>query len=149
MNVEMREYRAEHALELVKTIANHDGISFDGFDEWAQQHEGLPGYTVIVDGKVAGVAGVLPLRGKSGEVWAMIDNGIIKRSPSTVARWSRVLIDTFVNRHGFERIQASIDEQFVENMRFAQWLGFELEGVHRKAGDNGENVYVLAWVGGD
>lgn len=148
MNVEIRNYRAQDALDIVATVANHDGVSFEGFEEHARKHEKYPAYTVVIDGTVAAVAGVLPFWAKRGEAWAMIRHDVIERYPITVAKYARQIVSLFIDRHGFDRLEAPIPEGAYVNLRFAQWLGFSTEGIMRKAGPNGENVYMTAFVGG-
>lgn len=148
MTVEIRQYRAKDALDIVSEVANHDGVSFEGFEEHARKHEQYPAYSVYIDGKVAAVAGVLPFWAKRGEAWAMIRQSIAERYPMTVAKYARILVDMFANVHGFERLEAPIIEGSFVSLRFAQWLGFETEGVMRKAGPNGESVYMTAFIGG-
>ncbi len=105
-----------------------------------------PGYTLMVDGEVIaclvfcrllypGVAEVVILGSEKMSQYGRMIHRICKRC-----------IEDVQKSHGFRRIQAQIDASMERNIRWAERLGFECEGVTRSFGPNGEDYVMMGRI---
>ena len=56
------------------------------------------------------------------------------------------MFDHMQEEYKYQRIQASISVKDAKAKRFAEWLGFENEGIMKKYGPDGSDYYRYARV---
>ena len=80
-----------------------------------------------------------------GECWIMLSNeGKLK--PLTVAKYTIKLFDDIMSKDSLVRMQASVSASDPKAISFAKWLGFEVEGLMKKYGPDGNDYYRLARI---
>lgn len=97
------------------------------------------------DGTVVGCAGVMPLWPGVGQAWALLS----VHAPHSFKAVHRAVLAGLSNAFdggGFHRVQISVASDFPEGMRWAQHLGFRLEGLMRGYGPDGSDHFLFAKV---
>lgn len=87
-------------------------------------------WTALVDGRVVGCGGIMPLWSGVGQAWALIGTMPRRCWPSATA-FVRATLLTAMDVRGYHRIQASVRTGFAAGARWAGRLGFDFEGTAR------------------
>ena len=85
---------------------------------------------------VAAVGLMVVMRG-TAEVWVLTSKSITD-IPKTLIKTSRWALEEGCKRYSIYRVQASIDKDQVVRRRFAEFMGFHVEGVMPRFGPDGE-----------
>ena len=109
------------------------------------EHKDIRGYTLFEEDVVLGIGGVHNIWNGVGEAWLLLGKEAFAR-PRTVARHTVNMFDHMQEEHKYQRIQASIAVNDAKAKRFAEWLGFQNEGIMRKYGPDGSDYYRYARV---
>lgn len=99
-------------------------------------------FTGLIEGRVAGCAGVRPLWAGVGEAWAVFSLEALDR-PVALFRAAARGLAAMEDAQGLRRIQATCHADHDAGARFLQALGFEREGLLRRYGLRGEGNYFL------
>ena len=105
----------------------------------------MDGYTLLDGDEVLACAGVSTMWNGVAEGWIVLSKYAIKHRVS-VARYTEQLFDGIMKDNSLWRIQASVHTTDEKAIRFAQWLGFEYEGVMKKFGPDGSDYFRYARV---
>lgn len=108
-------------------------------------HDNIVGFTVEDSGTVLAVGGVHVMWFGAGEAWVLVSPEAMA-VPTTFARYTKRAFDSILQDTELRRVQASIHVDDDRAYRFAEWLGFENEGVMRKYGVEGDDYYRMARV---
>ncbi len=108
-------------------------------------YDGVIGYTGMEDDAVLATGGVHPMWEGVGEAWLLVGKEGYDK-PKTVAKWTDYLFQILQEEHKLFRIQASVAALDLTANRYAQWLGFEKEGIMRKYGPDGTDYIRYARV---
>ena len=108
-------------------------------------YDGVIGYTGMEDDAVLATGGVHPMWEGVGEAWLLVGKEGYDK-PKTVAQWTDYLFQILQEEHKLFRIQASVSALDLTANRYAQWLGFEKEGIMRKYGPDGTDYIRYARV---
>lgn len=108
-------------------------------------HNEIVAYTLLDDDKVLAVGGAHVMWFGAGEAWVLVSPECL-RKPASFARYAKKLFDSILQDTELRRVQASIHVDDDRAYRFAEWLGFENEGVMRKYGVEGDDYYRMARV---
>lgn len=109
------------------------------------EHKDIRGYTLFEEDVVLGIGGVHNIWNGVGEAWLLLGKEAFAR-PRTVARHTVNMFDHMQEEYKYQRIQASIAVKDAKAKRFAEWLGFQNEGIMRKYGPDGSDYYRYARV---
>tara|TARA_R100000808_G_scaffold19385_1_gene42091 strand:- start:7075 stop:7497 length:423 start_codon:yes stop_codon:yes gene_type:complete len=109
------------------------------------EHKDIRGYTLFEEDVVLGIGGVHNIWQGVGEAWLLLGKEAFAR-PKTVARHTVYMFAHMQEEYKYQRIQASISVKDVKAKRFAEWLGFENEGIMKKYGPDGSDYYRYARV---
>lgn len=101
--------------------------------------------TFLVDGKPEGVIGVWPYNVQSGTAWAVFSDEATKNGVA-LARGTRRWIEAVEERDNLCRIQAFIDSDNEIAIHWIEKLGFEREGLMRKAGHDAKDMWLYARI---
>lgn len=126
----------------------HIKLMFELSDDGRQalvEHKDINGYTLFEEDVVLGIGGVHNIWENVGEAWLLLGREAFDK-PKTVARHTVHMFDHMQEEHKYQRIQASISVKDTKAKRFAEWLGFENEGIMRKYGPDGSDYYRYARV---
>ena len=109
------------------------------------EHKDIRGYTLFEEDVVLGIGGVHNIWQGVGEAWLLLGKEAFAR-PTTVARHTCNMFDHMQEEYEYQRIQASISVKDANAKRFAEWLGFQNEGIMKKYGPDGSDYYRYARV---
>lgn len=82
------------------------------------------------------IAGVLPIREGVGHFVFACADGAFDR-PYDLIHAIRKGIHACARMYSLFRLQFMVEDGFSERLRFADFLGFKVEGIHPKSGPNG------------
>jgi hypothetical protein len=100
-------------------------------------------YTLVADDVIICCAGVVNQRPKVGECWLIASahfNEYKYLICKTIKNFLK-MVDTF-----YHRLQMSVKVDFKEAQQFAEYLGFECEGLMRKFDINGADYFLYGRV---
>lgn len=108
----------------------------------------IPGfaYTGMIEDKIVGCAGVLPLGHHRAMGWTLLT----KIPPRAWVRMTRQVAVALERAHqeGYRRIEATVLSSFVQAHRWVRVLGFEYEGNMRSYGPDGSDHCLYARIRG-
>lgn len=108
-------------------------------------HNNIVAFTLEDDGTILAVGGVHVMWFGAAEGWVLVSPDCLQM-PASFARYAKRVFDGILQETELRRVQASIHVDDKRAYRFAQWLGFEDEGVMRKYGVEGDDYYRMARV---
>ena len=147
MKPRMVEYKPEHARRLLleypraEELQAANGMSAEELAE-SQQKAG-PAWTMLVGEEIIGCGGVILCGYKGGMAWLMLSKLFYSYSKSALKEIKLRLLD-IAAEHKLRRIEMETVAESATNARFAEYLGFELEGRKRAYGPNGEDFFIFA-----
>jgi len=103
------------------------------------------GYTGMEGDTVLATGGVHRMWQGVGEAWLLVGKEGYDK-PRTVAKYTDYIFQHILEEHEMFRIQASVSAIDPVANRYAQWLGFEKEGIMRKYGLDGSDYIRYARV---
>ena len=106
-------------------------------------HNNIVAFTLEDDGTILAVGGVHVMWFGAAEGWVLVSPDCLQ-TPASFARYAKRVFDGILQETELRRVQASIHVDDKRAYRFAQWLGFEDEGVMRKYGVEGDDYYRMA-----
>lgn len=110
------------------------------------QHEELViGYTGIEDDTILACGGVHKMWDGVGEAWLLVSKEGYEK-PKTVGKYTQYIFQHILEEHGLFRIQASVSAIDSRANRYAEWLGFEKEGIMKKYAPDGSDYIRYARV---
>lgn len=124
-------FKKEH-LDKINLVFEMSGAGKESLGSY----EGVIGYTGMEGDAVLATGGVHPMWEGVGEAWLLVGKEGYEK-PTTVAKWTDYLFQHIQEEFGLFRIQASVSALDLTANRYAQWLGFEKEGIMRKYGPDG------------
>lgn len=108
-------------------------------------HKNIVGFTLEDSGTVLAVGGVHVMWFGAGEGWVLVSPECLD-IPASFARYAKRQFNSILQETNLRRVQASIHVNDERAYRFAEWLGFEDEGIMRKYGVDGGDYYRMARV---
>ena len=97
------------------------------------------------EGKTFAVFGVNPARSHVGFGWALLSEQVLTYPVAlTKAAWA--LIEKAQSILDLWRLEIAVDTKHESALRWAQLLGFEVEGMMRCFGPNREDAYLMARI---
>lgn len=125
----------------IETMFSFDDVSRRSMSK----HDVASGYTLCEDDTIIACGGVHKMWKGSGEAWLLMSVHAYKM-PVTVARYTHRLFETIMADNDLWRIQASVHRTDEQSIKFAEWMGFENEGLMKKFGPDGSDYYRFARV---
>jgi hypothetical protein len=140
-------FREEHVAILPPARENRAGQGVRESLRRPEVRESLLAYseTILLDGAPVGAWGVFPMWPGVGTAWAWVSAPLAPRAVSLV-RLARDRIAYAHQELALARIQAEVSSELPSGVRFAQLVGFEVEGLLRAYGTRGEDYWMLASV---
>lgn len=117
--------------------------------EWAKIHGARgPAFTVVDEqDRVVFCAGVHHFWHGTGELWGLFSP--LAKEYLETPTFAKELLGLGVIRFGYERLQAVVNPEWPEAVKFIELLGFRKEADMKKYGPNGVDMALYAWVKGD
>ena len=108
----------------------------------------IPGfaYTGMIDDKIVGCAGVLPLSPHRAMGWALLSR-IPKCAWVRMTRQVLVALET-AHQEGYRRIEATVLLSFAPAHRWVELMGFQFEGIMRAYAPDGSDHALYARIRG-
>ncbi len=134
--MQLRPYKAEDALEVIRRQAKEPGLTLDAATEsLAKAKEQGPALTVVAHGKILGCGGLaMPWPGMA-EAWFLcsreVDNLPLLTKIKMIRTAKRVL-KKWIKEYKLSRVQVPLREDFPKGVKFAKVLGFTFESVMLK-----------------
>lgn len=138
-------FRRAHAMamrhnEFQQVVIDHFPAYYDYLE--AQAACG-PAFTIIYRGVVQACFGAVPLGPGNAEAWLLRDDRIGTYAVPT-ARAAKLFFDRVGTALELRRCQITVNANFSSALRFAEWLGFEIEGALRRFGVDGTDHYMMS-----
>jgi hypothetical protein len=142
--IEVRPFIAGHR-DLIKPRPFDEGIllGLDGCADYAPTFEQNPGWTMFVDGVPAAAAGFVILWRGVAEGWALT-SALVDKHPVSFQRLVKRLLAETIQLYKLWRVQAVIELEHKQSLKWAAKLGFAREGSMLMMGPNGEDFVRLA-----
>lgn len=141
------DYKPEHIRSILD--GNMDSLARKSFGIADDIADDLvaPGlsFSGIVDGYVIASAGIKPLWKGVGEGWFVASDNMPKKKLSVI-KLIRENFDSMIQENNLVRVQAGVRADWLEAKRFAEFLGFEHEGIMRKYGPDGQDYLRMARI---
>lgn len=146
LDVWVKEYRIEDAFA-IRELYNEPGLrgSLDFQRIAVSASYSAFATTFLHENTILGCAGIAEINENTGELWFMLSS-LIDDYKKTLVGYSRSVFNAWWENSGYNRFQVIIPADRVRQLRFAEWLGMEREGVMRGYGSNGEDHVILARV---
>ena len=145
---QLKLFKQSDADKIVSYGLNHKLMEIDaGFEENRICNYSQPGnaFTMFVDGKPVFAFGLVVLWDGVAEGWVMASQNIF----DVKFLAARTILDKTVEvckKNKIKRLQTSVKAEFKEGIRFATWIGFEIEGLKKNYGPDGSDYYQLARI---
>jgi hypothetical protein len=138
-----KPFRKEHYRDLA---VPDEGATQEHIDKMLTLYEKSPlSYSLFFDGKPMAAVGISSFWSGVGEVWFMPGKLIYEHSFS-VGRKLKKMIDDLIDRGGFFRVQCVVKKQDKRAVRFAKFLGGEIEGVLRQYGPDRSDYFIMGRI---
>ncbi len=144
--LDIQDFRAFHALMLPDLLNEPTYRDHPAFDEWAQTKEKSgPAVSFFFGRRILACAGVSLLWPGVGEGWLMLSSEGA-REVRAIYAVSRALVDRWIKVCNLRRLQCAVRADQPRSIRFAEWLGFQREGLMRCYGPGAVDHYMYAKV---
>ena len=104
-----------------------------------------PAYTGLVDGKVAGFAGVMLMWPGVGEGW-ILGSDLFSEHKLWFARNVKKYMIKIMNTHDLHRVQTTVAHGHTALIRLVEFLGMKFEGRLRNYGPGGEDYLMYGRI---
>ena len=143
----MVDYKPEHIESILDGDMSKMARKSFGMAEDIAHGLVAPGlaFTGLIDGYVIASAGIKPLWPGVGEAWIVASDNMPKKKLSVI-KLIRENFDRMIQDNNFVRVQAGVRYDWPEAKRFAEFLGFEHEGIMRKYGPDGQDYLRMARI---
>ena len=102
-------------------------------------------FTALINNKPIAAGGIYMLWDNVAEGWVMATNDVWKYS-IIMARHFRKKTDVLIETSKIKRLQTTVKANFTLGQRFAEWLGFEKEGLMKYYGPDGSDYFRYARI---
>ena len=143
----MVDYKPEHIESILDGDMSKMARKSFGMAEDIAHGLVAPGlaFTGLIDGYVIASAGIKPLWPRVGEAWIVASDNMPKNKLSVI-KLIKENFNVMIQDNNFVRVQASVRADWLEAKRFAEFLGFEHEGIMRKYGPDGQDYLRMARI---
>ena len=146
--VKLKPFKKSDADKIVSFGMNHKLMEIDaGFEENRICNYSQPGnaYTMWIDNKPVFSFGMVILWKGVAEGWVMASQNIFDVKFLAAKTITSMMIN-HCKKNKIKRLQTSVKAEFKEGVRFATWLGMEIEGLKKNYGPDGSDYYQLARI---
>ena len=148
MDSQIEPFKKIHTDQIVKYGMNHKLMEIDaGYEDNRICNYTKPdnGFTMFVNGKPVYAIGIVILWSGVCEGWVMANKNIFDVK-FLAAKTMKELTEEMCHRNKIKRLQTSVKAEFKLGLRFATWLGLEVEGLKKNYGQDGSDYYQLARI---
>ena len=148
MDKNIKPFKKSDADKIVSYGMNHKLMEIDaGYEGNRICNYSQPGnaFTMFVDGKPVFAIGIVVLWNGVAEGWVMANQNVFDIR-YLAAKTMKELTEEMCKRNKIKRLQTSVKAEFKLGVRFATWLGLEIEGLKKNYGPDGTDYYQLARI---
>jgi len=145
---ELKEFEPDHAKKIISYGMNSKLMEIDaGFEDNHIYNYSTEGnaYTMFVNGKPVFSIGIVILWSGVAEGWVLASQNIFELK-FLAAKTMKELTDDMCKKNKIKRLQTSVKADFKLGVRFATWLGLEIEGLKKSYGPDGSDYYQLGKI---
>jgi hypothetical protein len=145
---EIKDFKPEHADKIISYGLNSKLMEIDaGFEDNRICNYSTKGnaYTMFVDGNPVFAIGIVVLWDGVAEGWVMASQNVFEMR-FLAAKTMKKLTDEMCKKNKIKRLQTSVKADFKLGVRFATWLGLEIEGIKKCYGPDGSDYYQLGKI---
>ncbi len=107
--------------------------------------DGGRAFSGFIGDECLGAAGIRTLWPGVGEAWAYLSPSALSRGVS-VARAIKLGLSDIQRGEGHRRVQCHVRKSHGAAIRWAEWLGFHVEGLMERYAPDGEDCFLFARV---
>jgi hypothetical protein len=144
----IKPFKKIHADQIVSYGMNHKLMEIDaGYADNRICNYSTPGnaFTMFMDEKPVFAIGLVVLWNGVAEGWVMASQNIFDIK-FLAAKTMLKITNDLCKKNKIKRLQTSVKADFKEGVRFATWLGMEIEGLKKNYGPDGSDYYQLARI---
>ena len=145
---ELKNFEPDHAKKIISYGMNSKLMEIDaGFEDNHIYNYSTEGnaYTMFVNGKPVFSIGIVILWSGVAEGWVLASQNIFELK-FLAAKTMKELTDDMCKKNKIKRLQTSVKADFKLGVRFATWLGLEIEGLKKSYGPDGSDYYQLGKI---
>ena len=145
---EIKDFKPEHADKIISYGLNSKLMEIDaGFEDNRICNYSTKGnaYTMFVHGNPVFAIGIVILWDGVAEGWVMASQNVFEMR-FLAAKTMKKLTDEMCKKNKIKRLQTSVKADFKLGVRFATWLGLEIEGIKKCYGPDGSDYYQLGKI---
>jgi len=102
-------------------------------------------FTMFMDDKPVFAIGLVVLWKGVAEGWVIASQNIFEMK-FLAAKSMKIITEELCKKNKIKRLQTSVKSEFKQGVRFATWLGMEVEGLKKNYGPDGSDYYQLARI---
>ena len=144
----IRPFKKEHGDQIVSYGMNYKLMEIDaGYEDNRICNYSTPGnaFTMFVDEKPVFAIGLVVLWNGVAEGWVMASQNVFDIK-YLAAKTMKEITEQLCKKNKIKRLQTSVKSEFKQGVRFATWLGMEIEGLKKNYGPDGSDYYQLARI---
>ena len=148
MASELKPFLPEHADKIISFGMNSKLMEIDAsFEDNRICNYSTKGnaYTMFMNGKPVFAIGIVILWDGVAEGWVIASQNIFEMK-FLAAKTMKELTDDMCKKNKIKRLQTSVKADFKLGLRFATWLGLEIEGLKKSYGPDGSDFYQLGKI---
>ena len=148
MASEVRDFKPEHADKIISFGMNSKLMEIDAsFEDNRICNYSTKGnaYTMFMNDKPVFAIGIVILWDGVAEGWVLASQNIFEMKFLS-AKTMKELTDDMCKKNKIKRLQTSVKADFKLGVRFATWLGLEIEGLKKSYGHDGSDYYQLGKI---
>ena len=130
----------------VRWVNFHPGLAGADDIELAEQALAGPSPVLMVGDQVLCLCGIALISKHVGEAWSVINPELAKQHPLLLTRAVRRAVDITMESHFLHRVQMTVHSASNEAVRWAFALGFTVEALMRKYGDDQSDHFLFVRV---
>ena len=105
-----------------------------------------PSLTVVHQGHYLAAFGLYPIHQSAAQAWMLVNPKLRYKYAKSVLRLARKELDRWQISEAFNRVQITIEFANAGFVRWSELLGFQMEGLMRKAGHDGQDHFLMARI---
>ncbi len=144
----LKPFKRSDVDKIVSYGMNHKLMEIDaGYVDNRICNYSTPGnaFTMFMDDKPVFAIGVVVLWKGVAEGWVIASQNIFEMK-FLAAKSMKIITEELCKKNKIKRLQTSVKSEFKQGVRFATWLGMEVEGLKKNYGPDGSDYYQLARI---
>lgn len=130
----------------VRWVNFHPSLAGADAIDLTEQAMAGPSSVLMVGDQVLCLCGIVLISRHVGEAWTVINHDLAKQHPLLLTRSVRNVLDITTKSHFLHRVQMTVHSASNEAVRWAFALGFTVEALMRKYGDDQSDHFLFVRV---